>query len=62
MESKENVATKTEESSDILMKPRYIDLRTDFGFKKLFGTDANKDVLRNFLQALIVPKGKITKS
>ncbi|MFT4156189.1 PD-(D/E)XK nuclease family transposase, partial [Parafilimonas sp.] len=33
-------------------KPRYIDLRSDFGFKRVFGTDANKDFLIAFLNAL----------
>jgi predicted transposase/invertase (TIGR01784 family) len=39
---------------------RYIDPRTDFGFKKIFGTEANKFVLREFLQSLLQSKGKIT--
>jgi predicted transposase/invertase (TIGR01784 family) len=39
---------------------RYIDPHTDFGFKKLFGTEANKFVLQEFLQALLHSKDKIT--
>ena len=29
--------------------PRYIDLRTDFGFKRLFGREDSKDILKQFL-------------
>ncbi|WP_018336193.1 Rpn family recombination-promoting nuclease/putative transposase [Butyricimonas synergistica] len=32
---------------------RYINPYTDFGFKKLFGTDMNKDLLISFLNALL---------
>ena len=33
--------------SEILMeRERYINPYTDFGFKKLFGTEMNKDLLR----------------
>lgn len=31
---------------------RYISLLTDFGFKRIFGTDLNKDLLINFLNFL----------
>ena len=31
---------------------KYIKPTTDFGFKKLFGTELNKDLLINFLNAL----------
>ncbi|MBR4533619.1 MAG: PD-(D/E)XK nuclease family transposase, partial [Bacteroidaceae bacterium] len=30
---------------------RYINPYTDFGFKKLFGTEMNKDLLISFLNA-----------
>ncbi|ANI88886.1 hypothetical protein A9P82_06010 [Arachidicoccus ginsenosidimutans] len=33
-------------------KPKYIDLRADFAFKRTFGTDANKDLLIAFLNEL----------
>ena len=33
--------------------PRYINPYTDFGFKKLFGTPMNKDLLVSFLNALL---------
>lgn len=31
---------------------RYISILTDFGFKRIFGTDLNKDLLINFLNSL----------
>ena len=31
---------------------RYIDLLTDFGFKRIFGTEPNKDLLIAFLNEL----------
>ena len=31
---------------------RYINPYTDFGFKKLFGTEMNKDLLVSFLNSL----------
>jgi hypothetical protein len=31
---------------------RYMDLRTDFAFKKLLGTEENKDLLIDFLNVL----------
>ena len=38
---------------EILMeRERYINPYTDFGFKKLFGTEMNKDLLMSFLNAL----------
>lgn len=41
-------------------EPRYINPYTDFGFKKLFGTELNKDLLISFLNALLDKEGKIT--
>ena len=38
--------------SDTELKELYIDPRTDFGFKYLFGTPMNKDLLIGFLNAL----------
>ena len=40
---------------------KYISPYTDFGFKKLFGTEENKDLLRDFLSELISDKGRIVK-
>ena len=35
-----------------LIEERYISLLTDFGFKRIFGTKPNKDLLINFLNSL----------
>ncbi len=41
-------------------KERYINLFTDYGFKRVFGTDANKELLIDFLNELLSQKeGKI---
>ena len=39
--------------------PRYINPYTDFGFKKLFGEEGNKDLLIDFLNQLLPPKHQI---
>jgi predicted transposase/invertase (TIGR01784 family) len=41
------------------MKERYINLFTDFGFKRLFGNEENKDILMDFLNTLLVDKQTI---
>ncbi|MDR0611640.1 MAG: Rpn family recombination-promoting nuclease/putative transposase [Planctomycetaceae bacterium] len=41
------------------MLPRYINPYTDFGFKKLFGEEANKDLLVNFLNAVLPPEHQV---
>ena len=41
-------------------RERYINPYTDFGFKKLFGTEMNKDLLMSFLNALIGDRNRIT--
>jgi predicted transposase/invertase (TIGR01784 family) len=46
---------------DIIAPEKYISPFTDFGFKKLFGTEVNKDLLMDFLNELIKEKGKITE-
>jgi len=38
---------------------RYINLFTDFGFKKLFGSEDNKDILLDFLNTLLADKQTI---
>lgn len=38
---------------------RYINPYTDFGFKKLFGEEANKDLLIDFLNAVLPSENKI---
>ena len=51
--------TKAMEVTDRL-KDKYIDPFTDFGFKKLFGEECNKDLLLDFLNELLHKKeGKI---
>ena len=37
-------------------KVRYIDPLTDWGFKRLFGTEANKEILSGFLEVLFPDK------
>ena len=37
----------------IALKDKYISPFTDFGFKKLFGTELNKDLLLDFLNDLL---------
>ncbi len=43
------------------MKARYINPYTDFGFKKLFGEEANKDLLMDFLNQLLPAQHKIVE-
>lgn len=38
---------------------KYINPYTDFGFKKLFGEEANKDLLLDFLNQLLPPHHQI---
>jgi predicted transposase/invertase (TIGR01784 family) len=38
---------------EVLVKARYINPYTDFGFKKLFGEEANKELLIDFLNQLL---------
>lgn len=40
-------------------RPKYINPYTDFGFKKLFGIEANKDLLIDFLNQLLPAKHEI---
>ena len=40
---------------------RYINPYTDFGFKKLFGEEANKDLLMDFLNQLLPPEHQIAE-
>ncbi|MCB1160685.1 MAG: PD-(D/E)XK nuclease family transposase [Leptospiraceae bacterium] len=40
-------------------KPRYLNPYTDFGFKRLFGTEANKDLLIDFLNQILPEKHRI---
>ena len=38
---------------------RYINLLTDFGFKRLFGTEPNKELLIDFLNVMLPPQHKV---
>ncbi|MDR1336381.1 MAG: Rpn family recombination-promoting nuclease/putative transposase, partial [Tannerella sp.] len=49
------------EASGWETRPRYINPHTDFGFKKLFGTEANKDVLQALLPVLLRKSDRIEK-
>jgi predicted transposase/invertase (TIGR01784 family) len=42
-----------------MVAQKYINPFTDFGFKKIFGEEANKDLLIDFLNELLTDKGKI---
>jgi predicted transposase/invertase (TIGR01784 family) len=42
------------------MTDKYINPFTDFGFKKIFGEEANKDLLLDFIQTLLPDKQNIT--
>ena len=42
------------------LQERYINPYTDFGFKKLFGTDMNKELLISFLNALLHGEQTVT--
>ncbi|MBS7374262.1 MAG: PD-(D/E)XK nuclease family transposase, partial [Muribaculaceae bacterium] len=42
------------------IEDKYISLLTDFGFKRIFGTDLNKDLLIGFLNALFEGSHVIT--
>ncbi len=35
------------------IKEKYINLFTDFGFKRVFGEEANKDILMDFLNQIL---------
>ena len=48
------------ETETILIKDRYINPFTDFGFKKIFCSEVNKDLLIAFLNTLLPPEaGKV---
>lgn len=44
---------------DTLEKSKYIDPLTDYGFKRLFGSDPNKELLIGFLNALFTGRKNI---
>jgi predicted transposase/invertase (TIGR01784 family) len=43
-----------------MFKEKYINPFTDYGFKRLFGEEPNKDLLIDFLNTLIKKEGRIT--
>ena len=43
-----------------MQESRYINPYTDFGFKKMFGSNLNKDLLISFLNALLQDEQEIT--
>ena len=51
---------KGEKAMEVEISERYINPYTDFGFKKLFGSELNKDLLISFLNALFHDKPEIT--
>ena len=57
---KEEHNAKGEKEMEVEISERYINPYTDFGFKKLFGTELNKDLLISFLNALFKDKQEIT--
>ena len=55
-----NEKMQGEKKMEVEISERYINPYTDFGFKKLFGTELNKDLLISFLNALFNDKLEIT--
>ena len=55
-----NSKKQGEKEMEVEISERYINPYTDFGFKKLFGTELNKDLLISFLNALLHDKPEIT--
>ena len=41
------------------MRVKYVDPFTDFGFKRIFGQEVSKPLLRDFLNALLPPEARI---
>ena len=58
--SNKNEEKRGERVMEVEIRERYINPYTDFGFKKLFGTELNKDLLISFLNALFKDKLEIT--
>jgi predicted transposase/invertase (TIGR01784 family) len=51
---------KDRRTSDMALTDKYINPFTDFGFKKLFGSEPNKDILISFLNEILPDKHRIT--
>ena len=58
--SNKNEEKRGEQVMEVEIRERYVNPYTDFGFKKLFGTELNKDLLISFLNALFKDKLEIT--
>ena len=58
--SNKNEEKRGERVMEVEIRERYVNPYTDFGFKKLFGTELNKDLLISFLNALFKDKLEIT--
>ena len=60
MQKQQQKKNEREQVMEVEIRERYIDPYTDFGFKKLFGTELNKDLLISFLNALFKGNLEIT--
>ena len=60
MQKQQSKKAKGATEMEVEIKERYVNPYTDFGFKKLFGTELNKDLLISFLNALLKEKPEIT--
>ena len=60
METTKEQEKKGAKTMEVEISERYVNPYTDFGFKKLFGTELNKDLLISFLNALFKDKPEIT--
>ena len=60
MQKQQQKTKEREQVMEVEIKERYVNPYTDFGFKKLFGTELNKDLLISFLNALFKDKLVIT--
>ena len=40
----------------MILKEKYVNPFTDFGFKKLFGSEPNKELLIDFLNEVVLPE------
>ena len=60
METTKETKKQGEKAMEVEISERYVNPYTDFGFKKLFGTELNKDLLISFLNALLRDKPEIT--
>lgn len=59
MKNNKEEKAKAEKEMEVEISERYVNPYTDFGFKKLFGTELNKDLLISFLNALFKDKLEI---